>query len=251
MAETKTAKKKSFLSMEIGGGRKKDGGGKKPGGNKSAGAKAGGARSGAGKKLGRGKYPVKTSINLIIVDENKINPVKAIVLIAIIVVAAGAFSKFMIIDRLTAMSEATGRVSNLRTTLQSTEDAINSFGELQEAYAHYTYSGMTEDELGLVDRADVLELAETVFAAGDATNAWKLTGNTLTAQVTGKSLQELNQLAQLLEQSPIVDRCAITNANKNVVRNVDRQKKEIISTDVTASLIVYLKQPEAEEGDQP
>ena len=108
---------------------------------------------------------------------------------------------------------------------------------------------------------DVLELAETVFTSGDTANAWRLTGNTLTAQITGKNLQELNELAQLLENSPIVDRCSITNANKtlntgseiNKIKELNNRKDikgtNNTTSDVTATLIVYLQQPvEEEEG---
>ena len=192
----------------------------------------------AGKKGLRGKIPTKQSINLVIVDESKINPLKAIPLVIVVVALAALFSKFMVFDRLAAMNQATGRVSTLQTNLQEANSLISTFGELQEEYAHYTYSGMTEEELGRVDRVEVLKLAESVFAAGDIAKSWRLSGNILTAEVGGESLEELNQLAQKMEESPIVDRVAITNASK-----AEEVRDGNTAGGVRASFIVYLQQP--------
>ena len=54
----------------------------------------------------KGKLPTKRSINLVLVDENKINPLTAILGVLLIVVLAGAFSKFLVIDRLNAYAQS-------------------------------------------------------------------------------------------------------------------------------------------------
>ena len=45
--------------------------------------------------------------------------------------------------------------------------ALEGFGDVEEAYAHYTYAGMTDAEMNLIDRNKVLELAATVLPGGD------------------------------------------------------------------------------------
>lgn len=191
----------------------------------------------------RGKMPTKRSINLIVVDESKIELKKAIPLIIIIVVLAVLFSKFLVIDRINEVNQATARVSQLRSDLDTMNAAIQTFGELQEKYAHYTYSGMTAEEMERVDRVSVMELAETIFASGNQANSWSLSGNILTAEVVGDTLEDLNKLAEKLEENPIVDRCAITTANK-----ADITKDQKV-TGVRASFTVYLQQPIEEEGE--
>ena len=242
-----------------------------------------------GKKAIRGRMPTKRSINLVLVDENKISWKKAIPGIAIIVVLAVLFSKFLVADRLVAMSQAAGRAARLRSNLNSALELVNSFGDVEDKYAHYTYAGMTRDELSLVDRTQVLQLvgdalparseplpideliqsaveklgsldtaAEAVAALGEfrerapevvgqfapadpAARAWSVSGNILTVEVTGSSLEQMNQLARQMEQDPIVDSCTITTANKD--SKVQAKTGDI----VLAKLIVYLRQPPEEE----
>ncbi|MBQ8963962.1 MAG: hypothetical protein IJ089_09205 [Clostridia bacterium] len=116
-----------------------------------------------GKGVLKGKLPTKRSINLVLVDENKINPLTAILGILLIVVLAGVFSKFLVIDRLDAMSRAQGRVTQLQGDLDSAMDALDNIGDIGETYAHYTLEGMTAAELNQVDRVLVLALVDSIL----------------------------------------------------------------------------------------
>ena len=116
-----------------------------------------------GKGVLKGKLPTKRSINLVLVDENKINPLTAILGILLIVVLAGVFSKFLVIDRLDAMARAQGRVTQLQNDLDSAMDALDNIGDIGETYAHYTLEGMTAAELNQVDRVLVLALVDSIL----------------------------------------------------------------------------------------
>ena len=116
-----------------------------------------------GKGVLKGKQPTKRSINLVLVDENKINPLTAILGILLIVVLAGVFSKFLVIDRLDAMAQAQGRVTRLQGDLDSAMDALDNIGDIGETYAHYTLEGMTAAELNQVDRVLVLALVDSIL----------------------------------------------------------------------------------------
>ena len=121
---------------------------------------------GLNKQIG-GKMPVKRSINLVLVDENKINPFKAILGILLVLALAAAFGKYMVYDRLAEMSRASGEVTRMRQTLDDTLKAIEGFGEVEAEYAHYTYDGMSQAELSLVDRARIGELVRTIILEQD------------------------------------------------------------------------------------
>lgn len=116
-----------------------------------------------GKGVSKGKLPTKRSINLVLVDENKINPLTAILGILLIVLLAGVFSKFLVIDRLDAMAQAQGRVTQLQNDLDSAMDALDNIGDIGETYAHYTLEGMTAAELNQVDRVLVLALVDSIL----------------------------------------------------------------------------------------
>ena len=126
-------------------------------------------RGKGGKKPLRGKMPVKRSINLILVDENKISIPKAILGILVIILLAGVFAKYMVIDRLMDMVHAEARANQAKDELVQAEALLQSFGDVESDYAHYTVADMTAAELGLVDRTSVLKLVRTMLPSGETT----------------------------------------------------------------------------------
>ncbi len=241
------------------------------------------ARGGKSGKGVHGRMPTKRSINLVLVDENKVSIPKAILGILLIVGLAFLFGKYLVADRLVEVSQAAARVDRLQNSLDETLDLVNSFGDVENDYAHYTMDGMTQAELSLVDRVQVLDLVAAILPEpsetddeddeydeddvydeddaffdeddedGDggeaddgevryAINSWDANENVLTIEVTGPTLESLNLLARSLEESPIVDSCTISTANKG--------KGKRVSGDVQAKLIVYLQKPAEEVAAQ-
>ena len=115
----------------------------------------------------KGRMPVKRSINLVLVNENKINPLKAALGIIIILALAGAFGKFLVYDRIAEASRATGRVAELQRTLDATMAAVTGYGDLEAKYAHYTYDDMTADETSRVDRSRIVNLISDIIRRQD------------------------------------------------------------------------------------
>lgn len=167
------------------------------------------------KKGLRGRMPVKRSINLVLIDEKKIKPIKALPAVLLIIVLAAVFSKFMVMDRLVAMSSASGKVTSVQSTLTQATEALKQYEGVEDAYAHMTYKDMTAEELSRVDRVKVLEMVSEYLSDSSA-RTWSLSGNILVVDVSGKTLESLNLLARRIEQSPIVDTCVITTAQKEM-----------------------------------
>ncbi len=185
----------------------------------------------------RGRMPSKRSINLILINENRINPMLAIPGIILIIVGALLFSKFGVYDRIVEISSAQGRVSQLETVLNSKMDEINKLSDVEDAYAHYTVEGMTQDELNLVDRVGVLNLVTRFLPKRTGlTSSWSVSGNILTIEMNERDLRKLNDIARKMEKSPIVNSCAVSTVNmsKNEAQN---------SKTVRGRLVVYLQQP--------
>ena len=247
-------------------------------------------------KGGRGRMPVKTSINLVLIDENKISVKKAIPAILLIVVLAALFSKYLVADRLAAMSQAANQAAQLRTALDDALEQISVYSGVEDTYAHYTYAGMTAAEQALVDRTRVLELVGSVLPVSEtaladsslslselynqivkdlgnpeaaeetlrsvkayrararesmgvdkpvevSARAWSVTDNILTVEVTGVSLDRMNQLARRMEDFAIVDSCTLSTANKKADRSQQTEG-------VTGRFTVYLKKPAEEVAAQ-
>ena len=203
----------------------------------------------AGTALGRTAHAPKKQINLALAGQKKKHYFVAIPAIGAIVVAAGVIGKVAVADRLVKMSEAQSAASELQKQVDDITAYIDSFGDLQETYAHYTYQGLNADELSYLNRPEVLQLMKNVIFQKVTVSSWSVSGNQLTLPVTGENLSDINSLVQELEQVPIVDYCnvmtAVTDSN-----STDENGNPVSSDTVTGQIIVYLLDPlSVESGD--
>ena len=102
---------------------------------------------GKGNKIKKGKVPTKRYINVLPYKKQSFSLGKhwpVIVLIALIVILLG---KFFVVDRLTAVARESNRLATIQEEMVNTNAQIDSLSDLEDMYAHYTISGMTEEEL--------------------------------------------------------------------------------------------------------
>ena len=206
----------------------------------------------AGTALGRTARAPKKQINLALAGQKKKHYFVAIPAIGAIVVAAGVIGKVAVADRLVKMSEAQSAASELQKQVDDITAYIDSFGDLQETYAHYTYQGLNADELSYLNRPEVLQLMKNVIFPKVTVSSWSVSGNQLTLPVTGENLSDINSLVQELEQVPIVDYCNVMTAVTDS-SSTDENGNPVSSDTVTGQIIVYLLDPlsvESGEGSE-
>lgn len=184
------------------------------------------------KKIKKGNIPTKNYINVMIRTKQPFNLKKNLPVLIIVGVLLLVACKFLVFDRIMSVSEGTDKINSLKTELADTNRQISEKSDMEEMYAHYTTSGMTEEELSQVDRIRVMKLVDKAFKGGIQARTWNLTGNIMTLEVTGPTLSRLNDLASELEQNQIVEKCVISSANKG-----EEQKGK-----VSATFTIYLKQ---------
>ena len=195
----------------------------------------------------KGSLPVKRIINLAEVDKKTIDLRIAIPAILLILAAAFLFGKFAVADRLIAVSRAEGEVAAARRELDAAYRRLDSFGELSDLYAHYTYSGMNDEEIHRTDRAEILNLLRNVVLPDVEVSAWNVKGNTLNITMTAGTLEEINHTVQKVNGNELVDFCTVSNAKTNEnKRTVTRGNREetVIETSVTAQVVAYLNPDE-------
>ncbi len=161
----------------------------------------------------RRQMPTKRSINLAVLSEKKTHFGLLIPGILLILVVAAAFSKFLVIDRLAEVDAARAEVNRLQMKIDQGYEELAGFDDLADLYAHYTYSGFTQEELNRSDRVEVLRLIRSVVLPRAEVSSWTLSGNTLTINLNGETLQDINLLVQQLEAEDIVDFCTVNTAN--------------------------------------
>jgi len=198
------------------------------------------------KKLNRRNMPVKRFINLSNEDEKKLNMKIGFPAIVLIILAAALLSKFAVVDRMMAVYRAQAEVAAIRQEVNAGYDRIDSFGELTEKYAHYTYSGMTTQELQRVDRTEILAMIQRVVMPRATLGTWTVSGNLLTLNVTADTLQTINVISQKLEEEEMVDYCTMTTAATNEIIVVQDEKgsHEEEHIVVNGRVLVYLKNAE-------
>ena len=207
-----------------------------------------GGRPASGRR-GKRSYPVKRTINLAMTDVKPLNLALAIPLVILVLAAAVAFGKFAVVDRLAAVSRAEGEAAEAKSRLDAAYQRLDTYGELSELYAHYTYSGMTDEEVHRTDRSRVLDLVRDVIYPRVTVDRWTLNGNILTVTMTGDTLEDINETAQIVKAEEIVDVCTVTNAKTNEIRHTVRDERTdtertVIETNVTADVKVYLNPDE-------
>ena len=185
---------KDILSTPIGGkadekpGKKKD--------RKSVGKK--GVKIGKkSRKPSARNLPVKRSINLATTGEKPIQAKTAIPAIVLIIVAAILLSKFFVVDRLMDMYRAQSEVSSLQSQLADAYRQLSSFGSMTDEYAHYTYTGMTSEEMTRTDRGAVMDLLQRTVLPQASMSSWSLNGSILTLNIARGSLQDINSVHRL------------------------------------------------------
>lgn len=187
----------------------------------------------------RGKAPSKTSINFADLGVKHSRWWLAIPAIIVILLVAAAIAKFAVIDRLDEVNVARSEASVVQSQLDLCKARIESYGELNEQYAHYTYSGMTAEEMDRVDRVTIMDLIERTLSRSVEVPSWFIKGNVLTLNVEGKNLKRINDTVQKLQDDPLVDYCVVNAAQTGV--NARSENKDEM---VTANIFVYLKNPE-------
>ena len=193
-------------------------------------------------KRARGHLPTKKDINLAVIGEQHMNVLVALPAVLLILLLAALFSKFLVYDRLMEVEAARREVAQLQNQLDAGYEELSDYAELAELYAHYTFSGMTTEERERIDRVEVLSLIGRLILPQAGVQDLTITGNQMTLNMSGNTLQEINLLVQKLEADPLVDFCGVTTAvskGEYVQNNLPVVYDE--NTIVTARVIVYLK----------
>lgn len=197
-----------------------------------------------GKAIKNKNLPSKRSINLAATEEKSVNLKIAIPAIILILLAAFAIGKFAVADRLLAVSRAEAQAAAAQAELNAAYDKLNSFGELTEIYAHYTYSGMTQDEVSRADRASTIEMIRRIIMPRGQVSSWTLSGNVLTVNMVCENLNVVNRTVQDIESDPHVNFCTV-----NTAATTDKNNNTVVDSGVTARITIYLNP--AEEVTRP
>lgn len=157
-------------------------------------------------------YPTKTFINLVAVEQQRGSRATYVALFAIGLVLIALFAKFAVVDPLAA-SAASGRdVAAAQAQLDALRDKNADYAELNKQYARYVVTGLSEEEMNLVDRDTVLDLLEQKVLSVGYLSSLKVSGNKATVTCLGVDLTKVSHLVQDLEGDDRVAHVTVSTA---------------------------------------
>lgn len=183
------------------------------------------------KKVGKIKYPEKTSINLALSDrdtgENKL-PVLFFVIFLIVLMV---FVKFMVIDKLAAANEARSAYQEMQYSIGELKEQNAIYDEVKADYSHYGNGYLNEEERIEQDRLEIINAISKKVLPKANISSLQISGNVATLTIANTRLSVVSEIVAALEDSDIVSYVNVTTAGT--------QNDE--SASVSASMVINFK----------
>lgn len=154
----------------------------------------------------------KRSMNFVH-HKSEFNAMKVIPVIAVIAAALSIFVRVGFLDMLDQKTLAYRNLASKQERLAAINTRFTDYEELANQYGRYSYGWMSEAEVGLVNRLDVLNLVEEEIAPYATLENFAVNNNVLTMNIHGITLEDASAMVNRLEQSPLVYNASVYSAS--------------------------------------
>ncbi len=165
----------------------------------------------APKKKGAPVAPSKRTMNFVH-HKSSIQWGKLIPLVLVLIIAAGVFAKFGIMDQLDKKTAAYNELAVQQELLAQVNSKLVGYDELEAQYGRYSYGWMSDTEVNLVSRMDVLKLVESKISPKATIENLAVNNNVLTLNIHGITLKEASAMVKSLESSDLVQSATVYSA---------------------------------------
>ena len=156
--------------------------------------------------------PSKKTMNFVH-HESSFNPKKVLPLAIVVILAAGLFAKFGIMDQLDKKTAAYNDLAQRQEQLAVVNAKLAGYDELAKQYGRYSYGWMDESEVNMVSRMDVLALVEQKISPAAVIENIAVNSNVLTLNIHGITLEQASAMVKSLEESEMVTSATVYNAD--------------------------------------
>ena len=198
-------------------------------------------RPATARRISYGRLPVKRSINMIAAAGKPVSWKKVFVMVIFIASLATVAGKFAVADRLTALYAVQQEVLSLQRQLDEGNEQIAACQaeRVEERYAHYSWNGFETAELALPDYVQAMDLIEHVIMPYTSVDDWMISGNELTLNINGGTLQSVSRLVEQINADERVSHCDVNTAAMN---SYTTSSENVLEEEmVTAKLVIYLQ----------
>ena len=157
------------------------------------------------------KVPSKRTMNFVH-HESSFNPVRMIPVILALVIIAGVFVKFGILDLTAEKMAAYQEISTKQMQLTGLTKTVEGYDDVAYQYGRYSYGWMSDGEVNMVNSMDVLRLVEEEIGTECVIENVAITENVLSMNIHGLTLEHASSMVETLEGCPIVSRATIYSA---------------------------------------
>lgn len=156
--------------------------------------------------------PSKKTMNFVH-HESSFNPKKVLPLAIVVVLVAGLFAKFGIMDQLDKKTAAYNDLAQRQEQLAVVNTKLAGYDELEKQYGRYSYGWMSESEVNMVSRMDVLALVEQKISPASVIENIAVNNNVLTLNIHGITLEQASAMVKSLEESEMVSSATVYSAS--------------------------------------
>ena len=156
--------------------------------------------------------PSKKTMNFVH-HESSFNPKKVLPLAIVVVLVAGLFAKFGIMDQLDKKTAAYNDLAQRQEQLAVVNNKLAGYDDLAKQYGRYSYGWMSESEVNMVSRMDVLALVEQKISPASVIENIAVNNNVLTLNIHGITLEQASAMVKSLEESEMVSSATVYSAN--------------------------------------
>jgi hypothetical protein len=157
---------------------------------------------------GAGRAPVKTSMNLYSVGNQKTDMHTFVPVALALVIAVALFAKFGVIDQIARVSSAQAELADKQAQASQVEGSLQGYDAVAQEYKSYTTT-LNPSEVNAIN---VLNMVDTQVRSSADVTAVNLKDNILTLTLTGVSLDAVGTLTTALQNQSMVTNVGVSTA---------------------------------------
>jgi hypothetical protein len=196
------------------------------------------------------KYPEKTSINLLYVEDHGKQNKTAIGLFLVYLVLLALFTRFGVIGQLQKINSMESEYNSLQSQVDTLTAQNAGYDAIRADYSHYGNGYLNDEEKAQQDRMKILDVIEDKLLPSDALQDITITENTATLTINSEKLGNVSEIVADLESEPIVSYVTVTQSTGTSA--ADASSDSTAASDgknVTSTMTIVFQDANADTGD--
>ena len=144
------------------------------------------------------KYPDKTVLNLVIKERRPAKVMRTALFLLLMLILAGLFSKFAVVDRLNAVSAAQADYYRSQRQLTELRRFNEAYDSVQLEYARYFSAELDGSDTAAADSIKAMNIVELIVMKKAVVSSYDLSGSEPTINIVNTDLSAASSLIKEL-----------------------------------------------------